>query len=124
MKIVTLLFLTSGLALGQQPTNTQPSKPASSSAGDKCVKGAGNALKATAIATGIGCVIDLFVSGGALCTLYLTTALANAPTAAAAGCVVGAIATPAAGTAVGSVTAPHVVLDATSDAAVESLPTN
>ena len=62
-----------------------------SSVAENCAKGAGSAIGATVIVTTLMCVADLFFSGGALCTTYVTAAAAHAPVAVAAGCAVGGI---------------------------------
>lgn len=106
MKKASFIFLFPLLAFAQQqtqlPQHPVPARPLVSSAGEKCLQGGKNALLAAAILTGIGCAFDLFMSGGALCvTTYIPTAVANAPTAAAAGCAVGSIDSPSAGASAG-----------------------
>lgn len=57
---------------------------------DSCLHGATNAFLITAVGTGAGCLIDLFLTGGALCvTTYIPIAASHVPAAAAAGCAVG-----------------------------------
>ena len=123
---ILLLTLVMGTANGQAATGkrevrstppqstTQPQSSAqpqpAPTAGAKCALGAKKAVLATALVTGIGCAIDLFVTGGAMCTTYLSTALANAPTAAAAGCTLGALGS-GDGASAGIASAPHIQLE-------------
>lgn len=73
----------------EQTIPPQTDKPLPATPGEKCLQGGKNALYAAAILTGVGCAVDLFISGGVLClTTYIPTAVTNAATAAAAGCAV------------------------------------
>lgn len=71
-------------------------------AGKDCMDGARKALEAALIVTVVGCTLDLFLSGGTLCTSYLSTAGAKAFTIATVGCAIGAAGSPTAAASTGA----------------------
>lgn len=79
-------------------------------AGKNCLDGAKTSVLAAALVTGIGCVADMFVSGGALCATYLAVTGAKVATVATVGCVVGALSgSPASAASSGAAAAPSIL---------------